>query len=197
MAGLQGIIGKIQEDAALAADIRINAAKEEAKGFLERAKETAKKESLAGERKLESELLDRKKRSASAAELKKRQGLLSKKQDFIRETINQAKAFVENMDDAAYFDAMIKLARKNAEAGQGEIIFSKKDLERMPVDFEVRLLESLKDKNAVLTVSKETREHGYGFVLSYGGIEENCSIDEIFAASYEEFSDTVQKILFG
>ena len=36
-----------------------------------------------------------------------------------------------------------------------------------------------------------------GFVLTYGGIEENCSIDALFDAAHEVLQDKVQEILFS
>ena len=36
-----------------------------------------------------------------------------------------------------------------------------------------------------------------GFILIYGGIEENCSIDAMFAEKRDELLDQVRKILFA
>ena len=36
-----------------------------------------------------------------------------------------------------------------------------------------------------------------GFVLAYGGIEENCSIDALFEERADALSDAVRKILFS
>ena len=35
-----------------------------------------------------------------------------------------------------------------------------------------------------------------GFILAYGGIEENCTIRAMFHTKQDELSDVVQKILF-
>ena len=36
-----------------------------------------------------------------------------------------------------------------------------------------------------------------GFLLVYGGIEENCTISAVFASKREELSDQVNRLLFG
>ena len=36
-----------------------------------------------------------------------------------------------------------------------------------------------------------------GFILSYGGIEENCSLRSIFTANKDQIQDTAMKVLFS
>ena len=94
-------------------------------------------------------------------------------------------------------DKILKLAVKSAQDGKGELLFSSKDLARVPEGFEDRLNAALKDKDAALRISKDTRDIDAGFVLTYGGIEENCSIDAIFDSAHELLQDKVQEILFS
>ena len=47
-----------------------------------------------------------------------------------------AKAELKGLETGAYFDMILKLAVKSAQTGEGEILFSKKDLERLPEGFE-------------------------------------------------------------
>ena len=108
-----------------------------------------------------------------------------------------AKAELKGLETGAYFDMILKLAVKSAQPGVGELLLSKKDLERLPEGFEDRLNASLKDKGAVLHISGDTRDIDGGFVLTYGGIEENCSIDALFDAAHEVLQDKVQEILFS
>ena len=42
-------------------------------------------------------------------------------------------------------------------------------------------------------VSKEPKDMDGGFVLVYGGIEENCTIRAMFHTKQDELSDVVQK----
>ena len=63
--------------------------------------------------------------------------------------------------------------------------------------FEDQLNAALKEKGAVLTVSEDTRDIDGGFVLTYGGIEENCSFEALFDSAHEVLQDKVQEILFS
>lgn len=136
-------------------------------------------------------------RGRSSADLKRRQGLLACKQRLIHEVLSEALKRLEALDGEEYFQTMEKLALKSALPGEGTVYFSQRDLKRLPAGFEKKLNEALKDKKAVLHISGTPREIDGGFILSYGGIEENCSFESLFHASREALQDTVQKILFS
>ena len=53
------------------------------------------------------------------------------------------------------------------------------------------------DEGGSLTLSDEARPIGGGFLLVYGGIEENCTIKAVFDSKREELSDRVNRLLFG
>ena len=74
---------------------------------------------------------------------------------------------------------------------------TKKDLERMPAGFREEIKSLAQKKGGVLEISGETRNIDGGFILIYGGIEENCSIDAMFAEKRDELLDQVRKILFA
>ena len=94
----------------------------------------------------------------------------------------------------------IQMCIRDRQKGEGKILFSKTDTERLPKDFADTLaaaLEKSGKEGAKLTVSGETRDIDGGFVLTYGGIEENCSFDALFDSAHEMLQDKVQEILFG
>ena len=104
------------------------------------------------------------------------------------------------MPQEAYFENIVKLAVKASQNGKGTILFSKADLDRLPEIFADTLNAALVaggKEGAALTVSSETRDIDGGFVLTYGGIEENCSFDALFDSAHEMLQDKVQEILFG
>ena len=57
-------------------------------------------------------------------------------------------------------------------------------------------IQTAQKKGGHLVVSKEPKDMDGGFVLVYGGIEENCTIRAMFHTKQDELSDVVQKILF-
>ena len=194
MAGLDKIISQIKEESQEAAARTLAGARDEADKILAAARKEAESECADIDRQSVANILER---GQSAADLKKRGSILAEKQKLIGDTIEKAKAELKGMDTDAYFDMILKLAVKSAQDGKGELLFSSKDLARVPEGFEDRLNAALKDKDAALRISKDTRDIDAGFVLTYGGIEENCSIDAIFDSAHELLQDKVQEILFS
>ena len=88
------------------------------------------------------------------------------------------------------------MLNKFALAENGEVIFSVKDLERMPDGFAEEIQKIAAAKGGTLALSKESRQIEGGFVLVYGGIEENCTFRALFDSQKDELQDKVQKILF-
>ena len=67
----------------------------------------------------------------------------------------------------------------------------------MPEGFSGRIRTIAAAKGGSLTLSDEPLEADGGFLLVYGGIEENCTLKAVFSAKREELSDQVNRMLFG
>ena len=91
---------------------------------------------------------------------------------------------------------MIRLAKKSALPKEGQIHFSRKDLLRLPAGFEAALNDALKETGGILHISDIPKDLDGGFILSYGGIEENCSFDALFDSERDALKDLVYPILF-
>lgn len=197
MTGLEKIIGQIDKESADAAVKIINDAQLEAARILETTRVQAQADYDRSKKDSERETADLLARAKSAAELQKRKTILSEKQKLIGEIINKAKASFETMPAEEYFGVIVKMVQKFALAEKGDILFSEKDLARMPKDFEAVINAAVKDKGGVLVISKETRKIDGGFVLVYGGVEENCSFTALFDSAHESLQDKVLKLLFA
>lgn len=197
MAGLDKIISQIKEESQKTAERTRAEARVQADEILAQARTDAERECADIEKRSRQSVVNILERGRTAAELKKRGAVLAEKQRLIGATIDMAKAELKGLKTDAYFDMILKLAVKSAQPADGELLFSKKDLERLPQGFEDKVNAALKDKGASLHISGDTRDIEGGFVLTYGGIEENCSIDALFDAAHEELQDKVQEILFS
>ena len=132
-----------------------------------------------------------------AAQQKRRQAALSAKQEVIGEIINEAYDRLLKLDDERYFAVIKKMLEDNVLSEKGEIIFSARDRQRMPKDFEDVIKNVALEKGGELVMSDENRSIDGGFVLVYGGIEENCTFKAMLEASREELHDMVNGKLFG
>ncbi|MCI2049440.1 MAG: V-type ATP synthase subunit E [Lachnospiraceae bacterium] len=134
-------------------------------------------------------------RSASSLTLRKRQRILEAKQKLIAETMEAVLKQVDEMPDDRYFSVLAAMAARAAHSGQGTIAFGRRDLSRLPEDFAVHLAEKL-PAGAVLKTAQDPADIRSGFVLSYDGIEENCSFEALLSERREELQDLVAGILF-
>ena len=132
-----------------------------------------------------------------AAQQKRRQAALSAKQEVIGEIINEAYERLLNLEDEKYFAVIKKMLEDNVLSEKGEIIFSARDRQRMPKGFEDVIKNVASEKGGELVMSDEIRSIDGGFVLVYGGIEENCTFKAMLEASREELHDMVNGKLFG
>ena len=66
----------------------------------------------------------------------------------------------------------------------------------MPQDFEKKIAAAAEAKGGSLVLKKEPKAIEDGFILVYGGIEENCTLKALFDAKKDELQDKVNEILF-
>lgn len=194
MSGLDKIIEEIKREAEAESQQILSKAADE----VEAINAEAMKEKAAilsdYEKKLKKELALIEERTKSTVELNERQMLLNKKQELIEMVLVKARETLVELPEDKYFGLLLNIAKENVLKGKGKILFSKRDKERIPASFEEELNASIKDGE--IKVSDETRKIDGGFILVYGGIEENCSFDAIFRTERENLQDIVQKELF-
>mgnify|MGYP002544888099 CR=1 FL=1 len=102
-----------------------------------------------------------------------------------------------NLAPDDYYQMLLSILEAYILPQEGEIYFSVKDLENMPVGFGKEIEEIALAKGGKLTVAGAGRDNiDNGFILAYGGIEENCTIRAMFDAKRDELSDIVHRLLF-
>ena len=121
MTGLESIINQIAGDAQQEASEILAGAKERAEKTAKEAQEEAKRQADAILQKGEQDAKDIRERAQSAAELEKRNQMLSFKQSLIGEAIEGARASLEEAPDKEYFDTLLQLYKRFAQKGQGEL----------------------------------------------------------------------------
>lgn len=196
MSRLDKIKSQILEEAVATARERIGEAEEKAKAIVELAKKEAEAESEGIRKRSKSDAESYLERTASSGEMRRRQALLAAKQEVISGVLAKAYRRVISLEDAEYFDMICALLEKNVQPEEGHVRFSAKDLSRLPEGFSEKVSKIAESHGGKLEISNEPIAADGGFVLVYGGIEENCTIKAIFDASLDELSDAVQKLMF-
>ncbi len=193
MTGLEKIIKQIQDEAEASAAKVIAEAQAKAQEIRAKAQEDAQSKRAAIEEQTAHEVEMIASSAKSAASLAIRRAVLAAKQEVINGVIVKARESILSLPDDEYFALILKMAQKYSLPQPGEAYFSQADLNRMPSDFAKKLEAASKGG---LAVAKQPRPIDGGFILVYGGVEENCSIEALFYAEQERLQDKVQAFLF-
>lgn len=197
MSGLDKMKARILEEAESSAEEILAAARAQADALLEKAKADAEEEAGKIGRQAEHDGAVYVQRAESSADMHRKQAMLAAKQQVITEVLDKAYDAVLNLDGSVYFSLMEKLLEKYVLPEEGVICFSQKDLARMPEEFRRKTAEIAARKGGSLKFADTPGRMDGGFLLIYGGIEENCTVRAVFDSMHEELSDRVNSLLFG
>lgn len=197
MTGLDKMKSQILDEAKAAAEDKIAEAKAQAEETIRSAKEDAAKQTESILHKSKNDVSNYQERLESSIDLQKRTKILAAKQEVIAEVLEKARAKVEAMEAGEYFSMLLKMVEKYALAQDGEICLCAADLARLPDGFEAEVSRIAKEKGGSLKLSGEGKQIKNGFILVYGGVEENCTINAMFDAKKDELSDIVHRLVFS
>ncbi|MCR5106152.1 MAG: V-type ATP synthase subunit E [Eubacterium sp.] len=196
MAGIEKITNEINLEAKEEAAKIISSAEETAKMLLAKTEEECAAIRAEADEKLGKKLLAEDKKTQSQCEQVEKLIILKTKQDIIDSVINKAKNKLLLQDSDEYFNTLLKLLEKQAQADKGILFLNQKDLARIPVDFVTSAAEIAAKNGGELEFSKTPVDIDGGFVLKYGNIEINSSIDAIFDENVDELVDVCSKMLW-
>ena len=197
MTGLEKMKSQILDEANRSAGEILEQAKKEADAVMAEARKNAEAECQRISEKSEADAESLKGRAESSCDLQKRKAVLKAKQEVISEILKRAYKKMLASDTETYFHIIRKMLNKYVLPEEGEICFSSDDKKRMPDGFEKEIAAIAAAKGGKLIVSKEERNIQGGFVLIYGGIEENCTFKAMFDSRRGELSDKVHALLFS
>ncbi len=196
MTGLEKMKSQILDEAKALADSKIAEANRRAEEILEEAKADAEKSVASISQRSDKDIANYRERIISSIDLQKRTKLLAAKQEVIAQVLDQSYDRLKTMETGEYFAMLLKLAEKYVLPQEGIMYFSQADLGKMPESFKSDVKKLAETKGGKLNISGEGRNIENGFVLAYGGIEENCTLKAIFDAKRDEFADKIHHILF-
>ena len=196
MTGLDKIVSQILEEANNSASAKLEKARAEAEEIMNTARAEAEKEAEEILQKAKTDMENYAERTKSAADLRRRTAILAAKQEMISQVLDKAYQKFCSMDEETYFATLLDILKKFVMEDDGVIFFSEEDRAKLPDDYEEKIEAIAAEKGGTLTVSQENRNIERGFVLAYGGIEENCSFRALFDSRKDELQDKVQAVLF-
>ncbi len=196
MAGIENITEEILQEARKRADDVIGEARRKADEAAAKAEEEIRAASGESEARAARQAAEYAKRIDSQIALRARQAILAAKQEVIDGVIKAAEQKLDGLDDAGYFALIEKLIGKNVRPSEGKILFSKRDLARLPEGFSGKIAKIAEGAGGTLTVSEEAADIENGFVLRYGGIDENCTLKALFAEKKDRLQDRVREVLW-
>lgn len=191
MNGLDSIIDAIIEEAKQQASKNMQAAESEKAVLMSEAEE----EFATLEKKRKSELTQKSEmiieRAKAYNDQYLKQQLMQTKIKFIQEVISEASDAIKKMPSEEYFSAMENLIVSNAHKADGVISFNEKDIANMPDGF----IENLKIDGGSVKLDTKAADIDGGFIIKYGDIEENCSLESIFRFKYDRLCDIINEFL--
>ena len=196
MAGIDKIIEEILKDGRAQAKEKTDVAEKQAEEIRTAAEAEAKalaEEADARTQREKEQILER---AQSSGDMQKRQAILSAKQELISYVLEQAYERLLGLEEDAYFAFLESLLEQHALPKEGVLYLNEKDKSRMPAGFEENAKRIGSAKGSAIIISEETRQMDGGFVLVYGGIEENCSLSALFRDRRDELSDLAGSVLF-
>lgn len=193
MSGIDKIIQDIEFNTDKSCDAVLGTAHSKAESIMMDAQRQAEQIIADGKERTALHVADIKKRGESAADLEEKRVLLSTKQHIISQMLQNGLENAKNLSDDEYFSLVLQMIGKYSLPEDGTILFGEKDLKRLPADFASKINDAAKGK---IILSDKAAAIDAGFILQYGGIEENCSFDAIFASEAENLSDRAGRLLF-
>lgn len=195
MNNLDNILTKIDEDANEQIEketaIVLSKARESAAQIISDAEKTASE--IVKSAKVKSDFAKDATSSACDGYIARR--ILKEKSDIVSSCIEYVDKVLKEADTDKYFKMIEKLIIKYAHSENGMLILNKRDNDILPEKFIDNVNLIINKKNANIELSKEIGDFDGGFILRYGGIDENCTFDALIEEKIDIIKDAICKEL--
>ena len=192
MSGLDNITSHILENAKSEAQVILNDAKDKVSEIASDYEIKAQNIKDEFKQKIQNET-DRIAQMGEATDRQiRREIILNTRNELINEVINAAVEKINNLPDEEYKNILLTILKNSQTGAEGEILLSKRDKKLADAEFCAKCDEITASK---LKISDECANIESGFIIKYGQIEQNCSIDAIFEEKHNIFTDLVNKNL--
>lgn len=195
---IKDIKEKIIFDAKIEANKIIDEANNKAKEIKEKGEKEARDIKSKILNKIDQEILLKKGKIITEANLEAKKNILSAKQKIIEETFNKALEKIINLNDKPYCNFIKKIILDNIEKGDESIFISPLDKDRVSKDFirDINYELEAKGKKGNLKLSPSYLQIKGGVVIGSNNIRKNSSLELIFKKVREELEIKIIQYLF-
>lgn len=198
MTGTDRIKEKIMEDARKTAEQILSDARSEAQEIISAAEKEALVAITRVKDSAEEEGVNQKKRMFAIASLEERKNALKARQDMVDRAFAEAMNKLVTLPDKEYSTVLKHYIIQSVREGVGEFLLNEADKKRLGEAFVTELNEALKKagKNASLTLAKDVIRAKGGFILRYGEMEINSTLEIMMSQLRPQLEVQVANILF-
>ncbi len=189
MNGLEKIKQKILSDAKDVCDLLTAEAEEKAQKIVEKNLKAAEAEAQEILRRAEAETARIAENAESACETIRKRAQLEAKCRVIDGWVNAAKDRIKSLKAEEYFDFIAAAAVRHCSPDVGVLLMRAEDIKAMPSGFLEKINGEITDGGRFSEI--KAADIGVGCVLSYGDIEENCTVDALFDDKADEIKDAL------
>ncbi len=195
---IKDIKEKIIFDAKIEANKIIDEANNKAKEIKEKGEKEARDIKSKILNKIDQEILLKKGKIITEANLEAKKNILAAKQKIIEETFNKALEKIINLNDKPYCNFIKKIILDNIEKGDETIFISPLDKDRVSKDFirDINYELETKGKKGNLKLSPSYLQIRGGVVIGSNNIRKNSSLELIFKKVREELEIKIIQYLF-
>lgn len=196
MSGLDKIIARISEESAEKAGVIISDAEKKAEEIKNEAAGKTAEECERIAKKADAVVRNTEERGKASAELRTKQILLGGRQELMNEVLAEAKSRLDNLSDEEYAAFIAKLFSRHVPSEDAMLKLNSRDAARLPEEILTEMKAEAKAHGAELKISDKPADIKDGFILDFGGVEENCTIDALIEQNMDDLSDKIRDILF-
>jgi len=195
---IKDIKEKIISDAKIEAIKIIDETNNKAKEIKEKGEKEARDIKSKILNKIDQEILLKKGKIITEANLEAKKNILAAKQKIIEETFNKALEKIINLNDKPYCNFIKKIILDNIEKGDETIFISPLDKDRVSKDFirDINYELEAKGKKGNLKLSPSYLQIKGGVVIGSNNIRKNSSLELIFKKVREELEIKIIQYLF-
>jgi V/A-type H+-transporting ATPase subunit E len=199
MIGTEKIKDRILSDARELHEKILEDARAEARSIIEKAQKEAMEKAAVINQKAKEEAIQIKKRYRAVSSLDDRKNILKVRQEIVNEAFNIALERVSSLPESEYIAFIEKILLKAARDDAGLVLFNEKDKRSLGDSFIQRINQKLSEagRNASLNLAHDVLDSKGGFILKYGDMEVNCTLEVLFAMARPALEQEVASILFS